>query len=176
VLDEVGESVVEVAGGLFEDADDDFDSGVAKSLDAPAADLGVGVLRGDDATGDSGGDESVGTGWGAAVVAAGFEGHVGCGSLGGVTLCGGLFEGDDFGVVAVVVEMGTFADDFGISLGGCADEDAAYLGVRRGEADRLGGEREGPLHEEFVVRGWCVFRHAFKDTGFRVYEAAAAIL
>ncbi len=80
MLDEVGEGVVEVAGGLFEDAESDFDVGGAEFLNSLAADLGVGVLGGDDAAGDAGGDESVGAGAGAAVVAAGLEGDVGGGA------------------------------------------------------------------------------------------------
>ena len=50
-------------------------------------------------------------GAGAAVVAAGLEGDVGGGAVGGEVAGGGLFEGYDFGVVAVVVEVGAFADD-----------------------------------------------------------------
>ena len=105
MLDEVGEGVVEVASGLLEDAEDNFDVGVAEFADAQAADLGVGILRGDDAAGDAGGDEGVGAGRGAAVVAAGLESDVGSGAFGGEAAPGCLFEGDDFGVVAVVVEM-----------------------------------------------------------------------
>jgi len=130
VLDEVGEGFVEVAGLLLEDAECDFNVGGAESLDALATDMGVGVLRGDDAAGDAGFDECVGTGWGAAVVAAGFEGDVGGGAPGGDVALSGLLEGDDLGVVAVVVEVGAFADDYGcFSLMGLADEDTANLGV-----------------------------------------------
>ena len=48
---------------------------------------------------------------GATVVAAGLEGDVGRGAFGGDASGAGLFEGDDFGVVAVVVEVCSFADD-----------------------------------------------------------------
>ncbi len=71
MLDEVGEGIVQVACGLFQDAEGDFDVGGAKFFDALAADEGIGVLGGDDAAGDTGRDEGVGTGRGAAVVAAG---------------------------------------------------------------------------------------------------------
>jgi hypothetical protein len=54
-------------------------------------------------------------------------------------------------VISVVVEVDAFADDFGISVWRCVDKDAAYLRVWRGEADGLGGELEGALHEEFVL-------------------------
>ena len=101
MLDEVGEGVVEVASGLLEDADRDFDSGGAEFCDALAADLRVGIVGGDDDTGDAGGDEGVGAGAGAAVVGAGLEGDVGGGSGGIEAACGGLLEGDDLGVVAV---------------------------------------------------------------------------
>lgn len=56
VLDEVGEGFIEIAGGLLEDAHNNFNVGGAKSLDALSADLRVGILRGDDAAGDTGGD------------------------------------------------------------------------------------------------------------------------
>ena len=52
-----------------------------------------------------------------------------------------MFEGDYFGVVAVVVEVCAFADDLECAASeGCLGEDAAYLGVRGGEAYGLGGE------------------------------------
>ena len=72
----MGEGFVEVAGLLFEDADDDFDSGGFQPGDAVAADQGVGVAGCDDAAADSGGDEGVGAGAGAALMATGFEGDV----------------------------------------------------------------------------------------------------
>ena len=147
MLDEVGEGVVQIAGWLFEDAESDFDVGGAKFLDALAADQGVGVLRGDDAASDAGVDEGVGAGRGAAVVAAGLEGDVGGGTLGGNAAVGRLFEGYDLGVIAVVVEVCAFADDLGCAtVGGRLGKDAAYLGVRGGEAYGLGGEVEGSLH------------------------------
>ncbi len=81
---------------------------------------------------------------------------------GGEAAGGGLFEGDDLGVVAVVVEVGAFTDDFGCAAsGGRLGEDAAYLGVRGGEADGLAGELEGSLHEDFVLGVVCVLRHLF---------------
>ena len=162
VLDEVSEGVVEVARRLFEDTEGDVDVGGAEFLNSLAADLRVRVLGGDDAATDASGDESVGTGAGAAVVTAGFEGDVSGGVFGGEATCGGLFEGDDFGVVAVVVEVRAFADDFGCAAsGGRLGEDTAYLGVRGGEADGLAGELEGTLHEDFVLGGICVFGHLF---------------
>ena len=167
MLDEVGEGFVEVAGLLLEDAEGDFDAGGAEFGDAAAADLGVGVLGGDDAAGDAGGDEGVGAGAGAAVVAAGFEGDVGGGSGGVDVAGGGLFEGDDLGVVALVVEVGAFADDFGLaSAGWSAYEDAAYLRVRGGESGGLGCELQGSLHEDLVL--WVrAFRHGFENNWFR---------
>jgi hypothetical protein len=57
-----------------------------------------------------------------------------------------LFEGDDLGVVAVVVEVGAFADDFAI-----ADKNATDLWIGRGEACGVCGEFEGLPHEGFVV-------------------------
>ena len=151
VLDEVGEGVVEVAGGLLQDADGDFDVCGAELGDSLAADLGVGVLRGDDATGDTGGDEGVGAGAGAAEVAAGFEGDVGGGSFGGDATLGGLLEGDDLGVVAVGVEVSAFADDLGFIAIGRAGQDAAYLRIGRGKTDGVAGEVESALHEGFVL-------------------------
>jgi len=98
-------------------------------LKTPAADVGVGVLRGDDAAGDASGDEGVGAGAGTAMVAAGFEGDVGGGADGGDTARGGLFEGDDFRVVAVVIDVCAFADNFWCAARGCLGEDAPYLRV-----------------------------------------------
>ncbi len=146
VLDEVGEGVVEVAGGLLEDAESDFDSGGAEFGDALAADLGVGVFGGDDDTGDAGGDEGVGAGAGSSVVGAGLEGDVGGGSGGVEAAFAGLLEGGDLGVVAVVVEVSAFGEDFVV-----ADEDAADLRVGRGESHGFASEGEGSLHEGFVV-------------------------
>jgi len=114
VLDEVGEGLVEVARGLFEDAEGDFDVCTAETGYAFAADLRVGVLCGDDAAGDSRGDESVGAGGCAAVVAAGFEGNVSGGSAGREAAGCGLLESDNLGVVAVVVEVSAFANDFAV--------------------------------------------------------------
>ncbi len=152
MLDEVGEGVVQVAGGLFEDAEGDFDVGGAKFLNALAADQGVGIPGCDDTAGDTGGDEGVGAWAGATVVAAGLEGDVGGGSFGGEAALGCLFEGDDLCVIAVVVEVGAFADDFRhTAVGRALCQDAAYLWVRRGEADGLCGEFEGSLHEDFVL-------------------------
>ena len=142
VLDEVGEGVVEVAGLLLEDAEGDFNACGFYSGDALAANQWVWVFGGDNAAGDAGFDEGVGARRGATVVAAGLEGYVG-GCAGGVDAAmGGLLEGYDFGVVALVVEVGSFGDDLVLFY-----EDAAYLGVGGGEGDGIGGELEGSLHE-----------------------------
>ena len=160
MLDEVSEGVVQVAGWLLEDAEADFDIGIAKFLNALAADQGVGVLGGDDAAGDAGVDEGVGAGRGAAVVAAGLEGDVGGGALGGDAAVGRLFEGYDLGVIAVVVEVGAFADDpWCGAVGGRLGKDTTYLGVRGGEADGFGGEVKGSLHEDFVMAVGRLVRH-----------------
>ena len=75
-------------------------------------------------------------------------------------MIGCLFEGYDFGVVAVVVEVSAFANDPGrVTVGGRLGKDTAYLGVRGGETDSLGGEVEHSLHEDFVLGGVCVSRH-----------------
>lgn len=73
-----------------------------------------------------------------------------------------MFESDDLGVVAVVVEVRAFADDLGCAAsGGRLGEDTAYVGVRRGEADGFAGELEGSLHEGFVLGLACVLGHLF---------------
>ena len=159
----MGEGFVEIAGWLFEDAEGDFDSGGAESGDALTAHLRVGVLCGDDAAGDAGFDESVGAGRGAAVMAAGFEGDIGGGTLCGDASCGGLFECDDFSVVAVGIEMCSFADDLWCAGRRVFCENAADLWIGRSEAYGLGGESEGSLHECLVL--W-VLRHRFKNNGF----------
>ena len=56
MLDEVGEGVVQVARGLFEDAERDFDVGGSEFFNSLAADQRIGVLCGDDAAGDAGSD------------------------------------------------------------------------------------------------------------------------
>jgi hypothetical protein len=103
VLDGVGEGVVQIACRLLEDAERYFDVASAEFLNALAADLWVGVLRGDDAAGDASSDEGVGAGAGASVMTAGLEGDVGGGSFGGEAAGRSLFERYDLGVVAVVV-------------------------------------------------------------------------
>ncbi len=139
MLDEMGEGVVEVAGLLFENTESDFDVGGAEFFDALAADPRVGILSGDDAAGDAGGDECVGAGSGAAVVAAGLEGDVGSGALSGEAARGGLFQGYDFGVVALVVEVSAFADDLGCISAWCGAGPGRSLPVgwvRRGRRSR----------------------------------------
>lgn len=145
VLDEVGEGIVEVACGLLEDAESDFDACGAKFCDALSADLRVGIFGGDDGSCNAGSYEGVGAGAGSSVVRAGFESDVGSGSGDVDTTLAGLLESDDLGVVAVVVEMGAFADDLVFF-----DEDAAYLRIGRGEGYGFAGEGERPLHEGFV--------------------------
>ncbi len=57
-----------------------------------------------------------------------------------------MFEGDDLGVIVVVVEVGAFADDFARAY-----EDAADLRVGAGERGGGSGERESALHEQLVL-------------------------
>jgi hypothetical protein len=148
---------------LLEDAEGDFDVCIAESLDALATDFWIGVLSGNDTTGDARGDQRVGAGRGAAVVAAGFEGYIGRSALSGKTSSCGLLESDDLGVIALVIKMCTFADDFWCAARvGSLGDDAAYLRVWGGHADGLGGELEGPSHELFVVDVLGrVFQHHF---------------
>jgi hypothetical protein len=130
VLDKVSKGFVEVSGGLFEDAESDFDACGTHSLDPLAADLWIWVFGGDDATGDACGYEGIGAGRCAAMMAAGFEGDIGGGSAGRDVVGCGLFESYDFGVVAVVVEVRSFADDLWCAAGDrCLCEHAPYLGV-----------------------------------------------
>jgi hypothetical protein len=177
VLNEVGEGFVEIAGLLFEDADGDLDAGGAKFGETLAADLWVGVLRGDDAAADARGDEGIGAGASAAVVAAWFEGDVRRGALGGQSQFRRLFQRHDLGVVAVGVEVGAFADDLsGMRRFVWANQNAAYLRVRRGQAQRLRCELEGSLHMDFVL---CLLRkrtlrHCFKDSWFDFVSHRAA--
>lgn len=117
-----------------------------------AGDEGVWIFGRHDDAGDSGRDESVGAGWGPAVVSAGFEGDVGSGSGGVVVAAAGLFEGDDFSVIAVCVNVGAFADGLGAVWGG-AGEDAADLRVGAGEGGGGASEGEGSLHEVEVEMG-----------------------
>jgi len=124
ILDEVGEGVVEIAGWLLQDSEGDFDACGAESGEALAADLRVRVFGGDDDSGDAGGDEGVGAGAGSSVMGAGFEGDIsGCSGWIDAAFMG-LLDGDDFGVVAVGVEVRAFGDDLAVS-----DEDAAYLRI-----------------------------------------------
>ena len=140
-LDPMGEGVVEFAGFEFADAEGDFDAGGAEAADTGTRNLGIGIDSGGDDAVNAGIDEGVGAGAGAAMVATRLEGDVGSGAA-GLGAC--LEEGDDFGVVEVVVEVGAFADD-----GVVADEDAAYLGVGRGQAGGWRGRAR--------ARGACRF-------------------
>ena len=151
MLNEMGEGVVLPARLILLDAEVDFDAGVAKFLHASAADERVGVEGGDHGAGYAGGDERVGAGRCAAVVRAGFEGDVGGGALGADAASCRLFEGDDLGVIALLVEVRTFADDEIF-----AGEDAADLRVGTGERGGLGGEVEGSAHPVCVsIFVWC---------------------
>ncbi len=109
--DEAGEGVVELAGRLLKKADVDLDAGDAEAGDALAGDEGVWVDSGDDHASNAGGDKGVGARWGAAVVRARLEGDVGGSPGSGVAEIAGLLESDNFGVVAVSVEVRTLADD-----------------------------------------------------------------
>lgn len=144
--DEVREGVVELSGLRLADAEHDFDADGAELCEASTADCGVGVFGGDDSAGDAGGDEGVGTGAGAAVVGAGLESDVGGGAAGIEATVGGELEGDDLGVVAMLVEVSTLGEDLVV-----ADEEAADRRVGAGEGGGSGGEREGPLHEVLVL-------------------------
>ena len=151
VLDPFGEAFVEAAGFGFADAEGGFDAGGAQCFHAVAGDVGVGVGGGGDYAGDSGGDEGLGAGAGAAGVVAGLESDVGGAAAEAVffvVLCG-VFEGGDFGVVEEVVFVPAFADEFA----GAVEDDAAYSGVGRGEADAAAGQFEGALHPVGVVSG-----------------------
>src|SRR6202453_4932488 len=111
MLDEVGEGVVQVACLLLENAERNLDAGGAKLGNPLATDSWVRILGGDDAACNSRGDESVGAGAGAAAVTAGFERDIGGGSDGAEASCSGLFQGDDLGVVQIVIDVSAFADD-----------------------------------------------------------------
>ena len=124
VLDEVGEGVVEVLGLLLEGADGDFDACIEEAEDALSGDEWIGIAGGDDDAGDAGGDEGVRARASASVVGAGFKGDVG-GSALGCLAC--VLEGDDLGVVALVVAVGAFGDDLAVLR-----EDAADLRIGRG--------------------------------------------
>ncbi len=152
VGDGKGPGIVELAGFGFEWADGDLDAGGAEAGDAPAGDQGVWVDGGDDGAGDAGVDEGVGAGWGSAVVSAGFEGDVGGGAGGREASSVGLFEGGDFGVVALGVEVRALPDNFGAGWGGTG-EDAADLGVGAGEGGGGASEGEGSLDESEVEVG-----------------------
>jgi hypothetical protein len=149
MLDEVSEGLVEVAGLLLESGVGnlrDFDPGGAEFCDTLTADCWVGVNCSDDDPGDSSGDEGIRAWSGATVVAARFEGDIGGGSGYVHAAFGGLLECGDFGVVAGVVKVDARGDDLVLT-----GEDAAHLGVGRGEASGLAGEGEGLPHEGFVV-------------------------
>jgi len=130
----------------LQDAQSDFDAGVAELFNAATADERVGVCGGNDAARDSGGDQGIGAGSGASMVAAGFERNVGSGALSGDAALCGIFEGYDLGVVVAIVEMGAFGEGLPV-----ADEHAADLGIWAGEGDGGSSEVEGLLHEGFVL-------------------------
>ena len=112
-----------------------FDSCAAELREASACDGGVWVWhRGYDSL-NSCSDDCVCAGASAARGAAGFEGEVeGCAAR----FLTGFFKGDDFGMVAAIVVVETFADDAVIF-----DDDAADAGVGVGEGGAALGEGQG---------------------------------
>ena len=83
------------------------------------------------------------------MVAARLQGDVGSCAA---SLCACLLEGDDLGVVEVVVQVRAFADDLAVT-----HQHAADLGIGRGQPDGRLREVEGALHVSFVL---CRIIHA----------------
>ena len=73
------------------------------------------------------------------MVGAGLESHE---SGGSASICSGLLEGNNLGVVVEFVLMEAFADD-----GAILYQDAADGGIRRGQTDAAASERESLPHE-----------------------------
>jgi hypothetical protein len=94
------------------------------------------------------------------MVTAGFEGDVGGGAFGGEAAFRRLFQGYDLGVVALVVDVGAFSEDFVV-----ADEDATNLRIWRCKGCSVRGEPKCMLHKNLVLK---VRRHHVEDSWFLV--------
>ena len=100
MLAPAGKALVEAAGFGLADAQGDFDSCGAQTVQTAAGDSGIGVDGGGDNAAHSGGDQRFRAGSGAAGVVAGLQRDVGRAAARAFTGC---LEGGDFGVVEQVV-------------------------------------------------------------------------
>ena len=65
-------------------------------------------------------------------------------------------------MVAVGKDVHAFADNFAFRLLFIADQDAAHLGIGRGQGGGCGGEIEGSLHEANVIEVVGIGRPALR--------------
>jgi hypothetical protein len=150
----VSECIVEVACLLLQHADGDLYACSSQFFKTATTDKGIGIGCGDYDACDTSSYESVGAGASTSVMTAGFEGDVGCGTLYRESSTGGLFEGDDLGVVVVVVEMRSFAENLIL-----ANDHTSYIRVGTCESGCLCSETKGPLHVELIGG-----RHPIQDS------------
>ena len=140
-----GEIFVEMLGLFFQDAADYLDSGAAKFGQAFAGYGGIGVAHGGHYFFYSGGDDGFGAGASAAGGAAGFERYV---ESRAASFLSCFFQCDDFGMVAAVVVVEAFADDFAVFDQDCADD---WVRMREGYPAECANK--GAHHPSLVCGG-----------------------
>jgi hypothetical protein len=154
----VSESFVQITGLLLQDANSDFDACGLEFGDALPTHEWIGIDCGDNATGDSCCDKRVGAGASASAVTAWLQGDVGSSTPRRDASFGCLFQSGNLGMIALIIDMGAFSEDFVI-----ANEDTADLRIWRGKRCCVGREPESMLHEDFVLR---VLRHYVENSWF----------
>jgi len=142
--DELGEGVVEPARLVLQQAHGNFDASGPKPGNSLPADARIGIDHGHDNAPHAGGDQRIGARPGAAMVTAWFQRDVRSGTA-SPRAC--LLEGNDLGVVELVVEMRTLADDLAV-----AHQHAADLGIGRSQPDGRLRQIERAPHLGLVTR------------------------
>src|SRR5215470_14376281 len=161
--DPAGEGFVELLRFGFEQTGFDFDSCGAQAGKSGATRFRIGILDGGDYARDASRENRFGARARASCVIAGLQSHIESGTASAVA---GLFQRNDFTMVALVILMKPFAKDCAV-----LDDDATHCGIRAGEADAFARQVQRVLHEVEVVRvrhgGWTYNRRTRRDRSKR---------
>ena len=128
---------------FLEDAGLGLNARGVEALDAATGDFRIRILHCGDNSREARGDDGVGAGAGAAFVAAGLETDV---QRRAARFFARGLERNDFGMIAPVVLMKAFAEDFAVF-----DDHGADHGIGTGKPHAIAREVEGALHEGNVV-------------------------